>query len=81
MTPLEEVGPLGDVPVEVEVDLDRRLMSARELLALEEGSVIPTMRSAGENIDIYIGGVLFGSGEIVVIESSLGVRITDFRDE
>jgi flagellar motor switch protein FliN/FliY len=81
MTPLEEVAPLGDVPVEVEVDLDRRLMSARELLALEEGSVIPTMRSAGENIDIYIGGVLFGSGEIVVIESSLGVRITDFRDD
>ncbi len=81
MTPLEEVAPLGDVPVEVEVDLDRRVMSARELLALEEGSVIPTMRSAGENIDIYIGGVLFGSGEIVVIESSLGVRITDFRDD
>jgi flagellar motor switch protein FliN/FliY len=81
MTPLEEIAPLGDVPVEVEVDLDRRLMSARELLALEEGSVIPTMRSAGENIDIYIGGVLFGSGEIVVIESSLGVRITDFRDD
>jgi flagellar motor switch protein FliN/FliY len=81
MTPLEEVAPLGDVPVEVEVDLDRRLMSARELLALEEGSVIPTMRSAGENIDIYIGGVLFGSGEIVIIESSLGVRITDFRDD
>ena len=81
MTPLEEVAPLGDVPVEVEVDLDRRLMSARELLALDEGSVIPTMRSAGENIDIYIGGVLFGSGEIVVIESSLGVRITDFRDD
>ena len=81
MTPLEEVAPLGDVPVEVEVDLDRRLMSARELLALEEGSVIPTMRSAGENIDIYIGGVLFGSGEIVVIENSLGVRITDFRDD
>ncbi len=81
MTPLEEVAPLGDVPVEVEVDLDRRLMSARELLTLEEGSVIPTMRSAGENIDIYIGGVVFGSGEIVVIESSLGVRITDFRDD
>ena len=81
MTPLEEVAPLNDVPVEVEVELDRRVMSARELLALEEGSVIPTMRSAGENIDIYIGGVLFGSGEIVVIENSLGVRITDFRDD
>ena len=40
-----------------------------------------TARSAGENIDIYIGGVLCGTGEIVVIENSLGVRITDFRDD
>ena len=47
----------------------------------EEGSVIGTGRPAGENIDIYIGGVLCGSGEIVVIENTLGVRITDFRDE
>ncbi|MGA3260801.1 MAG: FliM/FliN family flagellar motor switch protein [Bryobacteraceae bacterium] len=32
-------------------------------------------------MDIYIGGVLCGSGEIVVIESTLGVRITDFRED
>jgi len=35
----------------------------------------------GELSDIYIGGVLCGSGEIVVIENALGVRITDFRDD
>ena len=81
MTPQEEIAPLGEVPVEVEVELDRRLMSTREVLELAEGSVMATSRSAGENIDIYIGGVLCGSGEIVVIENSLGVRITDFRDE
>jgi flagellar motor switch protein FliN/FliY len=81
MTPLEEIAPLADVPVDIEVELDRRIMLAREVLELEEGSVITTARSAGENIDIYIGGVLCGSGEIVVIESVLGVRITDFRDE
>lgn len=81
MTPQEEVAPLGEVPVEIEVELDRRVLTTREMLALEAGSVIPTARSAGENIDIYIGGVLCGSGEIVVIESALGVRITDFRDE
>jgi flagellar motor switch protein FliN/FliY len=63
------------------VELDRRVMSARDVLDLEEGSVIGTTRSAGENIDIYIGGVLCGSGEIVVIENTLGVRITDFRDD
>lgn len=81
MNPQEEIAALGDVPVEIEIELDRRILRAREVLRLEEGSVIATARSAGENIDIYIGGVLCGSGEIVVIENTLGVRITDFRDE
>ena len=81
MTPLEEIAAFGDIPVDIEVELDRRIMSTREVLAMDEGSVIETMRSAGENIDIYIGGVLCGSGEIVVIENTLGVRITDFRDD
>ena len=81
MNPQEEVAPLGEIPVEIEIELDRRIMSAREILQLDEGSVIDTSRSAGENIDIYIGGVLCGSGEIVVIESLLGVRITDFRED
>jgi flagellar motor switch protein FliN len=81
MTPQEEIAPFGEVPVEIEVELDRRVMRTRDVLELEEGSVISTGRSAGENIDIYIGGVLCGSGEIVVIESTLGVRITDFRED
>lgn len=81
MNPLEEIRPLGEIPVELEVELDRRMMPTREVLRLQEGSVIRTSRSAGENIDIYIGGVLCGSGEIVVTENTLGVRITDFRDD
>lgn len=80
MTPQEEIAPLAEIPVEVEVELDRKTMTAREVLELAEGSVIKTGRSAGENIDLYIGGALFGSGEIVVIENTLGVRITDFFD-
>ena len=80
MTPLEEIAPLGDVPVDVEIELDRRIMTTSEVLQLSEGSLLGTSRSAGENIDIYIGGVLCGSGEIVVIENTLGVRITDFRE-
>jgi flagellar motor switch protein FliN/FliY len=80
MNPQEEIAPLEDVPVDIEVELDRRSMTTREVLRLEEGSVIETARSAGENIDIYIGGVLCGSGEVVVIENRLGVRITDFRE-
>jgi flagellar motor switch protein FliN/FliY len=78
MNPQDEIAPLGEVPVEIEIELDRRTMTAREVLGWEEGSVIGTSRSAGENIDLYIGGALFGSGEIVVIENTLGIRITDF---
>jgi flagellar motor switch protein FliN/FliY len=81
MTPEEELGSLGEVPVEIEIELDCRTMTTREVLQLQPGNVIGTKRSAGENIDIYIGRVLCGTGEIVVIENSLGVRITDFRDE
>src|SRR2546430_17042486 len=81
MTPQEEIAPLGDVQVDIEVELDRRIMTTREVLQLEEGSVIATSRSAGENIDIYIGGVLCGSGEVGVIENALGGGITDFRDD
>lgn len=72
---------MGDVPVAIEVELHRRIMTMRDVLRLGEGSVIETSRSAGENIDIYIGGVLCGSGEIVVTENTLGVRITDFRED
>ena len=78
MNPQDEIAPLGEVPVEIEIELDRQPMTAREVLEWEEGSVIRTDRSAGENIDIYIGGALVGSGEIVVIENTLGIRITDF---
>jgi flagellar motor switch protein FliN/FliY len=38
-------------------------------------------RSAGENIDILIGGVVVAFGEIVIIENTMGVRITDFNTE
>ncbi len=65
--------------MEVEVLLDKRWSKMSEILALEEGSVIEMGRSAGENIDIYIGGKLIAFGEIVIIESILGVRITDFN--
>jgi flagellar motor switch protein FliN/FliY len=81
MTALEEIAHLSNVPMDVEVELDRRNMTMREILALERGSVVKMTRSAGENIDLVIGGTLVGSGEIVIIEESFGVRITDFIEE
>jgi flagellar motor switch protein FliN/FliY len=81
MTALEEIAHLSNVPMDVEVELDRRSMTMREILGLEPGSVVKMTRSAGENIDLVIGGRLVGSGEIVIIEESFGVRITDFVEQ
>jgi flagellar motor switch protein FliN len=81
MNVLEEIAHLADVRMHVEVELDRRMIVVREILALEVGSVISMSRSAGENIDIMIGGALVGSGEIVIIEDTVGVRFTDFKEE
>jgi len=81
MTALEEIAPIADVPVAVEIELDRKMMTFRDVLALDVDSVIRMTRSAGENIDILIGGALIGSGEIVIIEETMGVRITDFNRE
>jgi flagellar motor switch protein FliN/FliY len=79
MTPLEEIAHIAEVPIQVEVQLDRRWMKLSEILALEEGSIIEMARSAGENIDIFIGGRLTAFAEIVIIEAAMGVRITDFN--
>jgi flagellar motor switch protein FliN/FliY len=81
MTPIEEVAHIATVRIEVEVQLDRRWMKLSDILALEEGSIIEMNRSAGENIDIFIGKKLSAFGEIVIIESTMGVRITDFNIE
>jgi flagellar motor switch protein FliN/FliY len=78
---LNDITRFADVPIEVEVELARRTLSVREILELGEGSVIAMTRSAGENIDLYVGGKLMGYGEIVLIESNIGVRITDFNIE
>lgn len=81
MTILEQIAHIVDVPMSVDVELDRRIMTVRQVLELSQGSVIKMSRSAGENIDIWIGGTLVGFGEIVIIEDTVGVRITDFSSE
>jgi flagellar motor switch protein FliN/FliY len=81
MTPLEQIGHLADIPLYIDVELARKDMAVGEILTLDRGSVVKMMRAAGENIDILVGGTLIGSGEIVIIEETVGVRITDFNEE
>ncbi len=81
MTPPEQIAGLADVPIDVEVELGRRVMTIAKILDLGPDSVIRMARSAGDNIDILVGGALVGYGEIVIIEDAVGVRITDFSLE
>ncbi|MDQ2900687.1 MAG: FliM/FliN family flagellar motor switch protein [Acidobacteriota bacterium] len=81
MTPVLQIAAIADVPIDVEVVLDRRMLKIGEILELEAGSVIEMRRSAGENIDIYVGRKLVAFGEIVIIENTMGVRITDFSGD
>jgi flagellar motor switch protein FliN/FliY len=81
MTPLLEIAHVADVPVDVEVELGRKVMTMSQILGIEVDSVIRMPRPAGENIDILVGGTLIGFGEIVIIEDAVGVRITDFNHE
>jgi flagellar motor switch protein FliN len=81
MSPSQEVAKLANVPLEIEVELDRVELMVGALLDLDVDSILEMPRSAGENLDIYIGGKLVGFGEIVIIENTMGIRITDFKSE
>jgi flagellar motor switch protein FliN/FliY len=77
----DSIHHIADVSLDIEVELDRKVVTLRQVLELETGSVLKLTRSAGENIDILVGGVVVAFGEIVVIEDMMGVRITDFNLE
>jgi flagellar motor switch protein FliN/FliY len=66
-----------DVPLQVSVELGRTRKAIKEILALTSGSVIELDRMAGEPVDILVNGKVIAKGEVVVIDDSFGVRITD----
>lgn len=77
----EEISLYADLMIDVEVELDRKPVKMRDILDFKPGSVLKMSRSAGDNIDILIGGSLAAFGEIVVVEDTVAVRITDWTVE
>ena len=67
----------ADIPITLSVQLDRKWTSIRDILELKVDSIVKLNRSAGENVDLLIDGVPVGSGEIVVIDDLMGLRVTD----
>jgi flagellar motor switch protein FliN/FliY len=81
MTPIEQIADLADVPLDVQVELGRHVMTIAQILERGSESVIRMDRSAEDDIDILVGVTMIGYGEIVIIEDSVGLRITHFRQE
>lgn len=78
---MNQIQRFMDVPLAVEAVLDQKVMSVHDILSLEEGSVIKLNRSAGENINIVIGGSSVAFAEVVIIEEAMGVRVTDLTSD
>ncbi len=66
-----------DIPVTISMEVGRAKISIRNLLQLNQGSVVELERVAGEPLDVLINGTLIAHGEVVVVNDKFGIRLTD----
>ncbi len=66
-----------DIPVTISMEVGRSLISIRNLLQLNQGSVVELDRVAGEPLDVLVNGTLIAHGEVVVVNDKFGIRLTD----
>ncbi len=66
-----------DIPLEISAEIGRTKMFIRDLLKLNQGSIIELEKFAGEPVEVYVNGKLMAKGEVVVVNDRFGVRITE----
>ena len=66
-----------DIPVTISMEVGRSQISIRNLLQLNQGSVVELERLAGESLDVLVNGTLIAHGEVVVVNDKFGIRLTD----
>ncbi|WP_018949563.1 MULTISPECIES: flagellar motor switch protein FliN [unclassified Thioalkalivibrio] len=66
-----------DVPVTIAMEIGRTRIPIRNLLQLNQGSVVELDRLAGEPLDVLVNGTLIAHGEVVVVNEKFGIRLTD----
>ncbi len=66
-----------DIPVTIAMEIGRTKLSIRNLLQLNQGSVVELDRLAGEPMDVLVNGTLVAHGEVVVVNEKFGIRLTD----
>lgn len=73
----ENIDLIMDVPLEVTVELGRANKSIKEILDFAPGTIIELNKLAGEPVDVLVNGKFVAKGEVVVIEESFGIRVTE----
>ena len=66
-----------DIPVSISMEVGSTDINIRNLLQLNQGSVIELDRLAGEPLDVLVNGTLIAHGEVVVVNEKFGIRLTD----
>jgi len=66
-----------DIPVTISMEVGRSKINIRNLLQLNQGSVVELDRVAGEPLDVLVNGTLIAHGEVVVVNDKFGIRLTD----
>lgn len=66
-----------DIPVTLSVEIGSTKIAIRNLLQLNQGSVVELDRLAGEPLDVLVNGTLIAHGEVVVVNEKFGIRLTD----
>lgn len=66
-----------DIPVSISMEVGRTDIAIRNLLQLNQGSVIELDRLAGEPLDVLVNGTLIAHGEVVMVNEKFGIRLTD----
>ncbi len=66
-----------DIPVTISMEVGRSKISIRNLLQLNQGSVVELERVAGEPLDVLVNGTLIAHGEVVVVNDKFSIRLTD----
>ncbi|MEZ5523983.1 MAG: flagellar motor switch protein FliN [Pseudomonadales bacterium] len=72
-----ELDVILDIPVTVSMEVGNTEITIRNLLQLNQGSVIELDRMAGEPLDVLVNGTLIAHGEVVVVNEKFGIRLTD----
>lgn len=76
-TGARDLDTILDIPVTLSIEIGRTRISIKNLMQLNQGSVVELDRLAGEPLDVLVNGTLVAHGEVVVVNDKFGIRLTD----